>query len=270
MRRRDDVGGFAGAQQRAAPQRAEAVGGGALGQLGRLLAAGVVEGDRLLALEAPVVVVGGLAVAGQVDAWQSAPEMGGRIARPSGQPTDERCLRSPRNPIPTRGPDGRTWTVSAYIAELVGTFLLVLFIALIVSVYARAGISTPEFAVIGLLHAFLLMMLIQTLGGTSGAHFNPAVTLGLLTVRKIRPDEAAMYIVMQVVGAIAGAAVCKLILNELRGRRRTSATRRSSPLLHGKTAARRAVRAGRHVRAGVGDHGGRGQPARHAPTGRAS
>jgi MIP family channel proteins len=105
--------------------------------------------------------------------------------------------------------------VSAYVAELVGTFLLVLFIALIVSIYAGGSISTPEFAVIGLLHAFILMMLIQTLGGTSGAHFNPAVTLALTAVRKIKPDQAAGYVVMQVVGAIAGAAVCKLILNEL-------------------------------------------------------
>jgi aquaporin NIP len=105
--------------------------------------------------------------------------------------------------------------LSAYIAELVGTFLLVLFIALIVSVYARTGISTPEFAVIGLLHAFLLMMLIQTLGGTSGGHFNPAVTIGLAAVREIGPLAALGYIAMQIVGAIAGAALCKVILAEL-------------------------------------------------------
>jgi MIP family channel proteins len=107
--------------------------------------------------------------------------------------------------------------LSAYIAELIGTFLLVLFISLIVSVYARGGISTPEFAVIGLLHAFLLMMLIQTLGGVSGAHFNPAVTLGLAAVRKIAPRDAVAYMVMQLIGAIAGAALAKLVLDELPG-----------------------------------------------------
>jgi MIP family channel proteins len=107
--------------------------------------------------------------------------------------------------------------LSAYIAELVGTFLLVLFIALVVSVYARSSISAPEFAVIGLLHAFLLMMLIQTLGGVSGAHFNPAVTVALASVRKIRPGDAAVYIAVQVVGAIAGAALAKAILDEIPG-----------------------------------------------------
>jgi len=107
--------------------------------------------------------------------------------------------------------------LSAYLAELVGTFLLVLFVALIVSVYARGGISTPEFAVIGLLHAFVLMMLISTLGGVSGAHFNPAVTLGLAAARKIRPGEALVYVGVQVVGAIAGAALAKLVLDELPG-----------------------------------------------------
>ena len=107
--------------------------------------------------------------------------------------------------------------LSAYLAELVGTFLLVLFVALIVSVYARGGISTPEFAVIGLLHAFVLMMLISTLGGVSGAHFNPAVTLGLAAARKIRPGQAVVYVGVQVVGAIAGAALAKLVLDELPG-----------------------------------------------------
>ena len=107
--------------------------------------------------------------------------------------------------------------LSAYIAELVGTFLLVLFIALVVSVYARKGIATPEFVVIGLLHAFVLGMLIQTLGGVSGAHFNPAVTVGLASVRKISMRDAGGYIVVQIIGAIAGAALAKLILDELPG-----------------------------------------------------
>ena len=64
---RDDVRRFACAQQRAGPQRGEAVRGGALGQFGRLRAAGVVERDGQLALEAALQVVGGLAVAREVD-----------------------------------------------------------------------------------------------------------------------------------------------------------------------------------------------------------
>jgi MIP family channel proteins len=71
--------------------------------------------------------------------------------------------------------------------------------------------------VIGLLHAFVLMMLIQTLGGVSGAHFNPAVTIALASVRKIRPNDALVYIAVQVVGAIAAAALAKLILEEVPG-----------------------------------------------------
>ena len=123
---------------------------------------------------------------------------------------------------------------AAYIAELVGTFMLVLFIALIASVYARKGIGTPEFVTIGLLHAFVLMMLIQTLGGTSGGHFNPAVTVGLLAVKKIKPSDAGVYVVMQVIGAIAAAALCKVILSEL-GQTPSLGNPSVSPLLGGKT-----------------------------------
>ena len=70
--RGDDVRGFARAQQRAAPQRREAVLGRALGQFGRLRAAGLVERHRQLALEAALEVVGRLAVAGQVDAGRAS------------------------------------------------------------------------------------------------------------------------------------------------------------------------------------------------------
>src|SRR5436305_14656971 len=95
---------------------------------------------------------------------------------------------------------------SAYIAEFVGTLLLVLSIALIVSVYAGSGVSTPEFAVIGLLHAFVLMMLISTRAGVSGAHFNPAMTLGLAAPRQIRPGAAGVYVGLQCLRPIRCAA----------------------------------------------------------------
>src|SRR5215210_9040016 len=71
---------------------------------------------------------------------------------------------------------------AAYVAELLGTFLLVLFIGFILASNSPAeagGLGFTDFAVIGLLHAFVLMMLIASLGGVSGAHFNPAVTVTL-------------------------------------------------------------------------------------------
>ena len=63
----DDLRRFARAQQRAAPQRREPVLGGALGQLGGLRATRLVERHRQLALKAPLEVVRGLTVAGEVD-----------------------------------------------------------------------------------------------------------------------------------------------------------------------------------------------------------
>jgi aquaporin Z len=50
-------------------------------------------------------------------------------------------------------------------------------------------------------------------GHISGGHFNPAVTLGVLTARRIEVREAGAYIVAQVVGAILGAGILVVIAN---------------------------------------------------------
>jgi glycerol uptake facilitator protein len=106
---------------------------------------------------------------------------------------------------------------SAYIAEFIGTLALVLFITLAVSLYVTPG--TPEnptpyidFGVIGLVHVFALFILIQTLAVASGAHFNPAVTAALFALRQIKAASAAVYIVAQLAGAVAGALITKLLL----------------------------------------------------------
>jgi MIP family channel proteins len=101
---------------------------------------------------------------------------------------------------------------AAYAAEFIGTFLLVLFVGLILASNSQAGLGFTDFAVIGLLHAFVLMMLIASLGGTSGAHFNPAVTLTLAALRRIAPVDAVIYVLLQLAGAVAAALVVKLTL----------------------------------------------------------
>lgn len=102
----------------------------------------------------------------------------------------------------------------AYVAEFIGTFLLVFFITAVLAVNSQAGLGYADFAVIGLLHAFVLMMLVYTLGGTSGAHFNPAVTFALTALRRIAPADAATYVLLQLAGGVAGALVTKLLLQD--------------------------------------------------------
>jgi MIP family channel proteins len=107
---------------------------------------------------------------------------------------------------------------AAYIAEFLGTLILVFFITMAVSLYVLAPSQTNptpfiDFSVIGLVHVFALFMLIQTLAVVSGAHFNPAVTVTLTALRQIKPPDAAIYIVAQLAGAVAGALLCKLLTN---------------------------------------------------------
>jgi MIP family channel proteins len=120
--------------------------------------------------------------------------------------------------IPERGP-------AAYVAEFIGTFSLVLFVTLVVSQFGHPAPSAAEvaqgaqqqfvdFSVIGLVHVFLLFMLVQTLAIVSGAHFNPAVTAALAAIRQIRVIDAAIYIVVQLAGGVLGALVTKAILTK--------------------------------------------------------
>lgn len=108
---------------------------------------------------------------------------------------------------------------SAYIAEFVGTLLLVLFVTLVVSLFVTppsAADANPyvDFGVIGLVHVLLLFVLIQVLAVASGAHFNPAVTVAVLLLRQIRPADAGIYIVTQFAGGILGVLITKLLLTD--------------------------------------------------------
>lgn len=91
-----------------------------------------------------------------------------------------------------------------YIAEFIGTAVLSL--AIIGSIVDGAGFVTL------LTVGITLALLVATIGSISGAHVNPAVTLGLLSIKKIGWKEALIYIIAQ----FAGAALA-LILVRLHG-----------------------------------------------------
>ncbi|HEY8582763.1 MAG TPA: aquaporin [Capillimicrobium sp.] len=103
----------------------------------------------------------------------------------------------------------------AYVAELIGTFFLVLAICLVASVTTAAeGLTPAALVAIALAHAIVLATMVYAVGGTSGAHLNPAVTSTLLALGKITPPRAGVYIVMQLIGAVAAALVCKILLGD--------------------------------------------------------
>jgi MIP family channel proteins len=106
-------------------------------------------------------------------------------------------------------------TMTAFAAEGVGTFLLVFFICGILSVAGAAGGLQLDLAGLGMLHALVLGVLVYALGASSGAHFNPAVTIGMLAIRQIRPRDAAAYIVFQLVGGVLAALLVLLLFHHV-------------------------------------------------------
>ena len=93
-----------------------------------------------------------------------------------------------------------------YLAEAVGTFVLTL-LGCGTAVSLACGSDTAS--VVGTAMAFGLSVIAMayTIGGISGCHINPAITLGCLLTKRISSKDAVGYMIGQTVGAIIAAAV---------------------------------------------------------------
>lgn len=60
----------------------------------------------------------------------------------------------------------------------------------------------------------ILVVLILVFGPVSGAHFNPAVTLAFVVRREIAPGHAAVYVIVQIAGALLGVFVAHVMFGE--------------------------------------------------------
>jgi aquaporin Z len=106
-------------------------------------------------------------------------------------------------------------------AEFIGTGVLV-FIGVGVATlvfgfhvfgYRSADSVAAGVVAVGLAFGLVLMALVYVLGPVSSCHINPAVTLGALLTRQIKPAEAGLYWIAQFAGGILGALLLYGLFN---------------------------------------------------------
>ncbi len=94
-----------------------------------------------------------------------------------------------------------------YVAEFVGTFVLVL-VGCGVAVVTEANIVATALA-----FGLSIVAMAYSIGNISGCHVNPAVSLGFLLTGQMKLKDFIWYVVAQVLGALAGAAILGVLLN---------------------------------------------------------
>lgn len=96
-----------------------------------------------------------------------------------------------------------------YVAEFIGTFALAYAVSM--SLAGNFPVPTPVLA------ALTLGLFVYTIGHISGTHLNPAITIGLLSINKIKLMDAVYYIIAQFAGAglayyLSGRMVARAVL----------------------------------------------------------
>jgi len=109
----------------------------------------------------------------------------------------------------------------AWLAEAVGTSLLVTAIVLAVALSVAAGSPLADalpgpgarFLAVGVLVApFVAALALSPVGSASGAHLNPAVTLAFWVLGRLSARDLAGYVAAQLAGGLAGAAAGRALI----------------------------------------------------------
>jgi aquaporin Z len=94
----------------------------------------------------------------------------------------------------------------AYFAESFGTFVLVLF-------GCGAAVISGSLIAAAIAFGLVIVAMAYSIGGISGCHINPAVSLAMLLQKKLSLKDFGFYVLFQIIGAFLGSLVLMLILN---------------------------------------------------------
>jgi aquaporin Z len=110
-----------------------------------------------------------------------------------------------------------TNTFSKFSAEFFGTMVLVLMGC--GSAVIAGGNGTTGVGLLGISFAFGLSVVAMAyaIGHISGCHINPAISIGMVIAGRMKASEAIVYIIAQVLGALAGAGILLLIASGKEG-----------------------------------------------------
>lgn len=101
-----------------------------------------------------------------------------------------------------------------YFAEFMGTFMLVFIGTSVVTIGNTTATPVGPLG-IGMAFGLVITIMAITVGGISGGHFNPAVTLAMVINRRLDMREGLFYVVSQFIGGIVGAGVVSLLVRAM-------------------------------------------------------
>ena len=99
-----------------------------------------------------------------------------------------------------------------YYAELIGTFVLT-FLGCGAAVSLNCGADTASIVGTAIAFGLSVVAMAYTIGGISGCHINPAITLGVYLSGRMNAKDCGMYMLFQVIGAIIAAGLLALIVS---------------------------------------------------------
>ena len=100
-----------------------------------------------------------------------------------------------------------------YLEEMVGTMVLVL-MGCGTAVSLSCGVDAASVVGTALAFGLAVVAMAYTIGGISGCHINPAITLGVWLSKRMSGKDAAMYMLFQVIGAFIGAGILMALAPE--------------------------------------------------------
>ncbi len=101
-----------------------------------------------------------------------------------------------------------------YIAEFIGTFVLVLFACGTAAVVGCSAENGTGYLLTALAFGLVIVAMAYSIGNISGCHINPAVSIAMLASKKLSVKDFIGYVVAQFAGAIAGAAVLMALVGK--------------------------------------------------------